>query len=251
MRIDHIAAIEEQNAAFTDAVTRPDALQRPVSACPGWTVHDLVSHLGEVQSFWALVLPASGALPDEEQARAAADPGGDLIGWWRQRSAGLVRQLRELPADAPSWCWWNDDERTTVGDVAFRQAHEAVIHRWDAEHAVDSVRPTDPALAADGVDEFATRFLRGGEWTGPSGLLALRATDTGLEWRFGCGTESPSEDGHPRWLANGPARTAATVVSGSAERLDLMLWRRVQPEPGQVEGDADLLAAFLAWPGLD
>jgi hypothetical protein len=47
------------------------------------------------------------------------------------------------------------------------------------------------------------------------------------------------------------ARPLAAVVTGSAEQLDLMLWRRVQPEADQVEGDAELLAAFLAWPGLD
>jgi uncharacterized protein (TIGR03083 family) len=251
MRMDHIAAVEEQSAAFTDAVTRPGALARTVSACPGWTVRDLVTHLGEVQSFWTLVLRAGGELPGEDEARAAKDYGDDLLGWWRERSAGLVRQLREVPADSPSWCWWNDENRTTAGDVAYRQAHEALVHRWDAQHAVDVVRPTDPALASDGVDEFATRFLRGGDWTGPSGVLALRATDTGHERRFGCGAGSPSEDGCPRWLVDKRARPLAAVVTGSAEQLDLMLWRRVQPEADQVEGDAELLAAFLAWPGLD
>jgi uncharacterized protein (TIGR03083 family) len=254
MRIDHIAAIEEQSAAFTEAVTRPGALERDVASCPGWTVHDLVYHLGEVQTFWTLILQAGGGLPGDDEERAAKDYGRDLMGWWRERSAGLVRQLRAMPKDAPSWCWWNDERRATAGDVAFRQAHEALIHRWDAENAVGAVRPTDPALAADGVDEFATRFLSGGDWSGPSGVLALRAADagdSGYEWRFGCGSESPAEDGRPRWLVDKRARPLAAVVTGSAEQLDLMLWRRIEPDPDRVEGDGELLAAFLAWPALD
>jgi uncharacterized protein (TIGR03083 family) len=250
VRIDHIKAIAEQSAAFTDAVTRPGVLTRPVTACPGWTVSDLVRHLGEVQASWTLILRAGGARPDEDELRAAHDHGEDLMGWWRERSAGLVHQLSELAPGAPSWCWWNDERRATAADVASRQAHEALVHRWDAEHAAGSVHPTDPTLAADGVDEFATRFLSGGDWSGPSGVLALRAEDTGHEWRFGCGSAAPAGGGRPRWLVDKRALPLATVVTGSAEQLDLMLWRRVEPDPDRIEGDAELLAAFLAWPDL-
>lgn len=246
VRVDHINAIDEQSAAFTAAVTRPGVLDRPVAACPGWAVRDLVRHLGEVQATWTLVLGAGGRLPTEDALRAAHDPGEDLIGWWRQRSAGLVRQLRELAPDAPSWCWWNDERRATAADVAFRQAHEALVHRWDAEHAAGVVHPTDPVLAADGVDEFATRFLGGGDWTGPSGVLALRAEDTGHEWRFGCGAAAPAGGGRPRWLVDKRALPLAAVVTASAEQLDLMLWRRVEPDPDRIQGDAELLGAFLA-----
>ena len=250
MGIDHVAAIEEQSAAFTEAVSRPGVLDREVPSCPGWTVRDLVHHLGEVQTFWTLALNAGGELPGDDERRSAKDHGEDLIGWWRERSAGLVRRLRGMPADAPCWCWWNAENRATARDVAFRQAHEALVHRWDAENAVGAVRSTDPALAADGVDEFAIRFLSGGDWSGPDGVLALRAEDTGYEWRFGCGAASSAEDGRPRWLRDKRARPLDTVVTGSAEQLDLMLWRRLQPDPDHVEGDAELLAAFLAWPRL-
>jgi hypothetical protein len=70
------------------------------------------------------------------------------------------------------------------------------------------------------------------------------------EWRFACGSESPSGDGGPQWLVDEHVRPLATVVTGSAEQLDLMLWRRIGPNPGQIDGDAELLAAFLAWPAL-
>lgn len=250
VRIDHIKTIDEQSAAFSDAVARPGALGRPVAACPGWTVHDLVRHLGAVQASWTLILRAAGKRPDEDELRAAHDVGDDLIGWWRERSAGLVRQLSELAPDAPSWCWWNPERGATAADVASRQAHEALVHRWDAEHAAGSVHPTDPTLAADGVDEFATRFLGGDGWSGPSGVLALRSEDTRHEWRFGCGSASPAADGRPRWLVDKRALPLAAVVTASAETLDLMLWRRVPLDPDRTQGDAELLSAFLAWPGL-
>lgn len=254
MTIDHISAIAEQSAAFTDAVSRPGALDRKVPSCPDWTVADLVFHLGEVQAFWTLVLREGGSLPSDEAAAAAKDHGEDLLGWWRTSSAGLVEQLRGMDPGARSWCWWNAERTTDVAGVAWRQAHEAFVHRWDAEHAVDDVRPADPRLAADGVDEYVARYLTGGAWSGPSGVLVLQATDTPLTKRFGCGADSVDADGGPRELTgrhDGGARKPTTTVTGTAEQLDLMLWRRLQADPRHVHGDARLLDAFLSWPSLD
>ncbi len=46
---------------------------------------------------------------------------------------------------------WADDK--TAGYIARRQAHEALVHRLDAELTVGDRTPLDPRLAADGVDE--------------------------------------------------------------------------------------------------
>ncbi len=253
MTIDHISAIAEQNAAFTAAVSAPGALDRQVPSCPGWTVADLVFHLGEVQAFWTLVLRAGGGLPSDADEAAAKDPGDDLLGWWRSSSAGLVEQLKGMDPTAPSWCWWNPSNSSDAAGVAWRQAHEAVVHRWDAEAAVGDVRPIDPALAADGVDEFVARYLVGGHWSGPSGVVLLRPTDVDSAWRFGCGSASLDPDGGPFRLPDdhdGPP-VPTTIVSGTAEQLDLLLWRRIDADPAHIDGDAALLDAFLAWPSLD
>jgi hypothetical protein len=50
----------------------------------------------------------------------------------------------------------------TVSWVARRQAHEALIHRTDAELAAGvTVTRADAALAADGVDDLISGFLVG------------------------------------------------------------------------------------------
>jgi uncharacterized protein (TIGR03083 family) len=252
MSTDHIAVIAEQNAAFTAAVTRPGALDRKVLACPDWTVADLVYHLGEVQAFWTLVLREGGGHPSGEAEAAARDHGDDLLGWWGASSAGLVEQLRRTDPSAPAWCWWNDERATDARDVAWRQAHEVLVHRWDAEQAVGMPRPVPPELAADGVEEFVARYLTGGEWSGPSGVVVLRCDDAAPEWRVGCGDESAYQSGAPCLITGAHGLTTeTTTVTAAAEQLDLMLWRRAHPDELEVMGDRALLEAFLAWPTLD
>ncbi|WP_238993563.1 hypothetical protein [Nocardioides caldifontis] len=46
---------------------------------------------------------------------------------------------------------WAEDR--TVGYIRRRQAHEALIHRLDAELTAGTVTALDPTLASDGVDE--------------------------------------------------------------------------------------------------
>ncbi|MGM3262735.1 maleylpyruvate isomerase N-terminal domain-containing protein, partial [Klebsiella pneumoniae] len=67
-----------------------------------------------------------------------------------QASADLVAELRAADPAEPAWSWSAD---RTVGFTVRRQAHEALVHRLDAEQAAGAVTALDPALAADGVHE--------------------------------------------------------------------------------------------------
>lgn len=250
MTIDHVAALAEQSALFIAAARRPDALGQPVSACPGWTVADLVEHLGEVQVFWRHAVEAGGDPPDEDAMRAEKTPAADLLDWGERCSAALVKVLRDTPPHAASWCWWNGRRRASAAEVVSRQAHEALIHRWDAEAATGHSTQAEPTLWSDGVDEFATRLLNGPDWSGPSGVVALRADDVGQEWRFGVGSASSREGGKPAWLRDRRMRAPDALATGTAEQLDLLLWRRTEADLGHVKGDSELVAAFLAWADL-
>lgn len=250
MTIDHVAALAEQSALFNAAARRPEALRQPVSACPAWTVADLVGHLGEVQVFWRHAVEAGGDQPDQDAMRAEKTPSAGLTSWGERCSISLVKVLRDTPPHTVSWCWWNGQRRASVAEVASRQAHEALIHRWDAEAATGNLTWAEPALWADGVDEFATRLLNGPDWSGPSGVVALRADDVSQEWRFGVGSASTREGGKPAWLRDRRMLEPDAVVTGPAEQLDLLLWRRTEVDPGHVKGDPELVAAFLAWAAL-
>ncbi|PSL54003.1 uncharacterized protein (TIGR03083 family) [Saccharothrix carnea] len=244
MGINHLAVVEEFSGSFTEAVA--GHLGAPVPSCPGWTVDDLVAHLAEVQAWWTAVVLAKGAYPDEEAARRAADTGPDRVEGWREISARYVavheEYVRGAGPDAPVWVWWNDEERDTAAALASRQAHEAVVHCWDAWLAAGAVGSIPAELAVDGVEEFLGRFLYGKAWEGGRAVLELAATDTGTTWFVGTdGSVGPAR------LAGGAADAR---VTGTAEELYLLLWRRVGLGEVRVSGDRAKAEALIAWPSL-
>jgi hypothetical protein len=211
-----------------------------------------------VQGWWTAVVPAKGAYPDEEAARRAADTGPDLVEGWREVSARYAavqeEYLRGGGPGAPVWVWWNEEERDTAAALVRRQAHEAVVHCWDARRAVGAgaVEPIPAEPAADGVDEFPEHFLDGPEWAGGPAVLELAATDSGARWWLGTGGVGPCGVGpcglgRPARLAGGAAD--ARVV-GTAERLYLLLWRRLGVEEVTVTGDLAKADALLGWADL-
>lgn len=240
MLIDPVEVTTANTQAFTRAVSVPGALDLPVPTCPGWTVAHLVVHLGHVQSWWNAAIRAGGANPEPVDRSLPGSP-GEVLGWWRQRSAEFLNTLHALPPDARCWCWWNAEQQDTVAAAAWRQAHEIVIHRWDAERALGEPNPIDPDVAEDGIDEFCARMLPADGWRGPVGTLRLSSSDTGRVWTFA--------QVHGRRLPF-PEDTATGSITGTAEELDLLLWGRITLHDVAVSGDTELATAFLSWPNL-
>ena len=135
-----------------------------------------------------------------------------------------------------------------------RQAHEALIHRVDAELTAGQRTPLDPALSADGVGE-ALRVMYGGlpawgTFTPADGLtLRLRATDTGDSWFLTLGqfTGTDPDDGtdcdEPDLHAadSDPGTEAAAEVTGTAADLDCWLWHRPTFAAVEKTGDQQVL----------
>ncbi|MDT7573530.1 MAG: hypothetical protein QOE05_3704 [Actinomycetota bacterium] len=192
-------------------------LSEPVAACPGWTVRELVEHLGSVHR-WATQIVRTGE-PQREQDHDI----DDLRRWFAEGAATLVETLATADPAAPCWSFTRDRR---VGFWLRRQALETVVHRWDAQRAMGEPGPIDPVLAADGVDEVVTlmapRQIAMERIPPLPATVLLRATDTGVEWRLG--------DGRP-----------SAGVEASAEVLLLLLWHRVEPGDPRVRttGDAE------------
>jgi uncharacterized protein (TIGR03083 family) len=237
--MDFVDAIERESAALAEAMRRPGALAGTVAACPGWTGLELLLHIGEVQAFWTAAVRAGGPQPKVPDA----EPGGaDPLEWYDEMRAGLVKALRDTPPDAPVWVWWQDGTDSAL-EVARRQAHEAAVHRWDAQAITGRADPIAPDLAADGTSEYCQRILRrwdGASWSGPAGVLRLVAEDTGGAWLIRLDPTPalvPAAEGEP-----------LATVRGTASDLDLWLWRRVSAV--RSEGDPAVVEAFLAWADL-
>jgi uncharacterized protein (TIGR03083 family) len=236
---EHIAALERDGALLATAAGRA-GLDVIVPPCQPWRVGDLLRHLGFVHR-WAAgyVSQAREEMTDEpaEDELLRAGPGdAELLGWFHDGHAELVRALRA--ADPRLRCFTFLPAPSALAFWARRQAHETAIHRVDAESAAGEVTSFPASFAADGVDELIMGFwARGQESADRRCCLQVRATDTGGEWlvELGAGT-----------AARGRAAVADCTVAGPASDLYLLLWNR-PPYGGQhtdrvtVGGDPGLL----------
>jgi uncharacterized protein (TIGR03083 family) len=261
--IDYLDHLARESARFADVLHDAPG-DRAVPTCPDWNADDLLWHLAEVQWFWSAVVRDQLTGDEAEKAtpaRPAARP--DVEVFFRQSSEELHRVLSATPPQTPAWTWSTEQ---TAGFSRRRQAHEALIHRIDAELVAGSRTPMDPALSADGIDE-ALRIMYGGlpPWGHfePQPLRTIRvwATDTDDSWLITLGRFSGTDpDGGKSYdepdiqvaEADSGDETAATV-SGRAEDLNCWLWHRPTAEPLHHSGDASVLAEFEATiaPGIN
>lgn len=235
MALDLLAAVRSESARFADVLAGADPAA-PVPTCPEWTAVDLAWHLAEVQLLWGAVVRDRLAEPGPAQAGKPPRPEGypELLALARDAAAALAAALAGADDAEPVWTWFPGDN--TVGFVRRRQAHEALIHRMDAERAAGAPRAlVDPVLATDGVAEVL-RFacVDAPAWTthvpdGPVGRIAT--TDTGASWlvRLGRLTGTPPRGGDA-WdfpaIAWAGDEVPAFEVTGPAADLDAWLGNR-------------------------
>lgn len=248
--LDFLAHLRAESTRFRDVLAATDPAAR-VPTCPDWNATDLLYHLGEVQRFWGTIV--ADRLPDPEtieDPERAPDHEAQLV-LFDGYSAALVDALATTDDDVAVWTWFDADQ--SVGFVRRRQAHEALIHRLDAELTAGTVTDIDPALATDGALE-ALEWMYGSApgwsektWDGPLGRLAT--TDTGAEWWVQLGHwsgHSPNTgtnyDTEPVLRLAEPGQATFTVL-GSARDLDCWLWNRPTLDEVSVEGEPE---AFLA-----
>lgn len=227
---DDVAAAAERFATALDGAD-PTA---GVPACPGWTVADLVAHLGNVHT-WAAAIVTSGARVDQPRTRPHGVP---LDQWYAARATHLVQVLADSDPAAPCWNF------AGLGEVAGfwrrRQLHEVLMHLVDLDQAHGRSTRLDPLTCADGISEtfevFAPRLHARGVRVDLAAPVSFVATDTGDTW-----TLRPAGDGPPVVTWDEPV---GDRVSGTAEQLWLQLWKR--GDDAVVSGDADLVRRLLA-----
>lgn len=254
--VDHL---ERESLRFATVLADADPAAR-VPTCPDWSADDLLWHLAEVQWFWGEIVEQGvterGGLDAVEAARVGrpAEREG-LLAFFDRASTRLHRVLSQLPADTERWMWADDH---TVGYIARRQAHEALVHRLDAELTTGQRTALDPLLSADGVDE-ALVVMRGHEDDpGEPGLAAdplggavvLSAVDTMHSWTVtplrvhGTDSDGDELDVLALDVAQGARPDVTTEVCGTAADLDAWLWNRPPAAEITRVGDAAALAAL-------
>jgi len=236
-----LGALWRDGLALADAAERV-GLDAPVASCPGWTVADLVWHVGEVHVFWRSVVAERWQDPSAyvEPERPLGD---ELVPWYRESVQRTVEVLGGAEPGEAVWTW--APRGGTVGWIVRRMAHETAVHRWD----VDPVS-IDGDLAVDGVSEFLEHFTdQAAEGAAPmGGTVHLHATDADGEWLV----SEPVPGGRLEFSTEHAKGDAA--VRGTASDLLLLLWRRVGLEdPGRFEifGEPEVVRRLVARSGLD
>lgn len=251
--VDYLAHLRAESSRFLE-VLREAPEDARVPTCPDWDADDLLWHLGEVQWFWSRIVGDSVRDPAELDHPERPPDRAGLIAFFETSSEALRRVLADTDPAAPRWTWSREQ---TAGFTRRRQAHEALIHRVDAELTSGAARsPVDPHLSSDGVDE-ALRIMFGGcpSWgtitPEPGATIRLHASDTGRSWlvtlgRF-TGTDPDGTSYDEPDIAvheTDPGEDTAATVSGAAADLDCWLWQR--PPLGAVAeaGDPEILGRF-------
>lgn len=217
---------ERDVAAIVDRLADVDT-DAPVPTCPGWTVTDLILHLGEVHQWVGHAIlegnPEGGFTPPERTDRES------LRTWYRGQAGALADLLRATDPDTPVW---NFGPKPRVARFWFtRQAHEVAIHRIDlAAAAGDPLPLPDEAAAIDGIGEIAEVF-----YPRQVRLGRIEPIESGVTFTAG---------GHSRLIGE----RSVAEVSGPASVLQPVMWGRIDPTDPRVTitGDLDAVRRMLA-----
>ncbi|QKG26445.1 maleylpyruvate isomerase family mycothiol-dependent enzyme [Actinomadura verrucosospora] len=244
----HCAALEAEVAAFADAAAGAD-LEEPVPSCPGWTVAELVRHLGAMHR-WAGGTVRVGAprrLSLRELGVSFPVVLGDHLPWFGEGAERLLEILRAADPDAPVWAWGVDQHARFWSR---RMLFETAVHRADLEIARGRTPAIAPEAAVEGMDELLENLESAAAFApkvenlrGDGEVLAFEAADAGsrrLLRLFPDRFEWTRED-----AADGGAADAS--VRGAASDVFLFLWgRRKLGDPAlEFTGNDDLLVHWV------
>jgi uncharacterized protein (TIGR03083 family) len=246
---DLLRLIDERSTAFRAAVASAPSLDVPVPTCPGWTLFDLVRHLGEGRRAWAATVAAgpgaTGKVVPEDVPAAPRDREA-LLAWMAESTRELLNALREAGPDRGCWVGWGKSQSPpTCGAVARHQVQEIAVHTYDAQVAAGAPRPLPEEVALDGVEEFQfTCCATTSAWPHEPAVVEYHATE-GRSWRL--------------WLSADGARvarlpvpgTAAVEVDasarGTASDLVLAFYNRVPLDALKLDGDEQVFDRLVAW----
>ena len=242
-----LESLATQAADFRTAVTAEDpavTLTKPVPSFPNWTVYDLVAKLG------AAYQQATGHLMRRGEPGSSDAPkapkGAAIIEWWDEQLANVTATLAAADPNAPAWNWSHKPHE--AGFFHRRLAHETALRRWDAQLSVALPEPIEPPeMAADGVDEVLDTFLPSDKTVAErievTGAARFEATDIDAHWVVRVRPNGVALLDTGGWFDDEP--DVATIVTGTASDLLLVLWGRVPVSVMSVQGEQRLIEPLV------
>lgn len=230
--MEHLPYLGSAMTNMAERIGRAEG-HEPIPACPGWTMEDLVVHLGTVHRWAASILLSGQRLTEPDVV--ATEP---LVDWYAGTATALLAAIQAIePTEhIPNFSMMNE----TAAFWPRRQMHETTIHTVDAAQALNDPEdsweiPSD--LADDGIDEVFTTFFprmtARGHRPDFTGRVRVTATDTGRSWLV---AQSDDPQGSPIVLHS--SHDSDAEISGTAADLYLGLWHRSQHDRLKTEGEA-------------
>jgi uncharacterized protein (TIGR03083 family) len=209
-----------------------------VPSCPGWTMTDLLRHVGDVY-LHKVECMRQGREPGPWPPEGLTDePPLDLLD---RAYTALTGEFANRRAADRAFTWYGPDQ--SVGFWIRRMAQETVIHRVDAELAAGApVAAIPDDLAADGIDELLVAFVEYGTVTwpqffadmlAPAGNSTVSVVTPDRSWLVRLTTRDVRVD------EPGAGKPSATL-EGPAPEVLLWLWNR-GGEGTTITGDAETI----------
>jgi uncharacterized protein (TIGR03083 family) len=242
------SALVAENRRLGESLRTADS-ETPVPTCPGWTLRQLLTHVGRGHRWAAMIVRERADARVDIRTVPDGKPPADAdaaVSWLDDSARLLLDAVAATGAEVPVWTftgpkpaeWW-----------VRRRLHEAVVHRADAAIALGVPYDVEAELAADGVSEWldllSARHVPDAGPALPDGAtLHLHATDDGLaahgEWLV------RSEGGRLVW-EHGHGKGAVAVRGSAADILQAVMRRIPADDPRlQVLGDE---SAWRTWLG--
>lgn len=223
--LPYLAGLISTVEALSSLARQPaQALERPVPACPDWTLDELFGHIGYVERWTAQVLRTGK--PDD----GPTPPPSSGAEWFLAGIPEFLEAMHGVDPEAP--CWNFGPPPRTAGFWLRRQAHEHAIHLVDA-FAASALEPPKFSndFLLDGVDEVLSiltpRQIRLNRMKAPEKAVTFQTSANG-SWTLGEGA-------------------VAANITASAEDLYLGLWgRSVLAATAVVDGDLELAGRTMA-----
>jgi uncharacterized protein (TIGR03083 family) len=222
-----------------------------VPTTPGWTVTDLVEHLGQTQHWIAEIIERRVTDPTQlptGMAESPTDP-SEWRGWLVGSAQRVADACSDDALDAPVWNAAGDG-RTGTRFWMTSVLNESVVHGADAAIAADRPVDVEPGIAAALVSNHLA-MLTSPTWEvqRPESAHAIRGTGQILLWRAtdtegdaGAWSIERQPDG-ATWRPG--AQSADVTVTGPAGSLLLALTRRLPLTDLGIDGDADLAQHWI------
>jgi uncharacterized protein (TIGR03083 family) len=234
-----LAHLRREAERFAEVVTR-SPLTAHVPAYPDFTVYSLAVHVGRVLRLFRGVVAGD----DEDYLGPDVPDAEDVADWVLAALGPLITLLGDVPPQKLVHLPHQLGDRP-AGLIAPQVTVEVGVHRWDVESVLGEHVPIPSDLAVQDVESVFANFVPRLAASGVAeigGTVWLRTTDTPAAW------SARVIDGRlvTERAPDSPA-DAAVAVTGVAQDIALLVWKRALPPRPELDvtGSLDVLKRFL------